>query len=63
MRDGWKIITRRPHQQILLSGRVVITVLKITDQEVQLRIDAPHEIIIQPKELWDRVSPMQRGRP
>lgn len=46
------ILSRHPRQRVLISGDIVITVLRVkSDGSVQLGFDAPSEVVIMREEL------------
>ena len=50
------IITRKKGQSILIGDNIEITVSKLEDGSVKLGIDAPKEMTILRKELYDAVK-------
>lgn len=64
------VLSRKPNEQILIGENVVITVVAIRGGHVRLGIDAPREIPVHRKEVFDALreatespplSPSQEG--
>ena len=47
------ILSRKKRQQIVLGDRIVVTVVRIQGKTVQLGIEAPEEVPVHRKEIYD----------
>jgi carbon storage regulator len=50
------VLTRRSEESIVIGGNIVITVLGVEGEKVKIGIDAPREVQILRKELFDAVQ-------
>lgn len=48
------VISRRIRETFMVGDEVSITILGIKDNQVRLAIEAPKDVTILRKELWDR---------
>jgi carbon storage regulator len=56
------VLGRKPNEQLIIDGRIVITVVRVAGGQVRLGIEAPAEVLIRRAELAD--SPADgRSRP
>lgn len=49
------ILTRRPHQRIVIDGRIEVVVLEVAGDTVRLGITAPREVAVHRHEVLDAV--------
>jgi carbon storage regulator len=54
------VLTRRSEESIVIGGNIVITVLGVEGDKVKVGIDAPREVQILRKELFDAVQDQNR---
>jgi carbon storage regulator len=54
------VVTRKRNESVMIWDNVEITVIAIRDNQVKLGIDAPREIPVHRKEVYERI---QRGEP
>jgi carbon storage regulator len=61
-RERWRVLvlTRRSEESIVIGGNIVITVLGVEGEKVKIGIDAPREVQILRKELFDAVQDQDR---
>ena len=50
------ILTRKKDESIILSGNIEIKIVDIEDGKIKLGIEAPREVEITRKELYDKVQ-------
>ena len=50
------ILTRRVGEKIIIGDNVAIAVLGVKGNQVRIGIDAPTEIPVHRKEVWDRIQ-------
>jgi carbon storage regulator len=55
------VLTRKVGESIVIADVVVLTVQKIKGNQIQLTFDAPGDIEILRKELYDRKHPDQKN--
>lgn len=49
------VLSRRPHEKILIGSNIVVTVLQIDGERVKLGIEAPSTVTILRQELCEEV--------
>jgi carbon storage regulator len=54
------ILTRRRKQAVMIGDTVSITVLGIRGNQVRLGIDAPPNVAIHRREIWERIQNQQQ---
>ncbi|HID74502.1 MAG TPA: carbon storage regulator [Planctomycetaceae bacterium] len=47
------VLSRRRNQQIVFGDKIVLTVVSVRGQRVRLDIDAPREVAVRRKEIYD----------
>ena len=50
------ILTRRAGESIMVGDEVTITVLDINGNQIRIGIDAPREITVHRKEVYERIQ-------
>lgn len=50
------VLTRRSGESIIISDHITITLLAIEHNRVKLGIDAPIDITVHRKEIYDRIK-------
>jgi len=55
------VITRRPDQSLIIDGRIEVTVLGVTKDGVRLGIQAPREIQVHRREVFDAIAEANRA--
>ncbi len=50
------VLSRKKNEQIYIGDKIVITVIDIRGDKVRLGIDAPTEIPVHRKEVYDAIS-------
>jgi carbon storage regulator len=50
------VLTRRKSEQLVLDGRIVVTVLQVRGRNVKLGIEAPPEVPVRRREVFQPVS-------
>ena len=50
------ILTRRIDERIMIGDDVTVTVLGVKGNQVRIGIDAPTEIPVNRKEVWERIQ-------
>ena len=61
------ILSRKENQSIMINDNIEITIIEIRDHVIALGIEAPKEIGVHRKEIYQAIqagtpSPKQRGR-
>ncbi len=54
------VLSRRHDEQIVIADNIVITVVEILGDKVRLGFEAPREVTIHRKEVYDRIQRDQR---
>ena len=49
------IFTRRPGEQIIIGDDIRIAILKVDGNQVRVGIDAPKEVSVHRKEIYDKI--------
>lgn len=49
------ILTRRPHESLILNDSIKITILGMKGNQVRLGIEAPREVSVHREEIWVRI--------
>ncbi len=49
------VLTRKQTESIFINGSIVVTVLKIRGGHVRIGIDAPPEVPVHRKEVYERI--------
>ncbi len=55
------VITRRPDQSLIIDGRIEVTVLSIGKDGVRLGIQAPREVQIHRREVFEAIAEANRA--
>jgi len=50
------ILTRRAGESIMIGDEVTVTVLGINGNQIRIGIDAPREIAVHRKEVYERIK-------
>lgn len=50
------VLSRKTDESIVIDGRITVTVVEIRSGEVRLGIDAPREIDVHRKEVFDAIQ-------
>lgn len=56
------VLSRKPGEEIVIAGGIVLRVVEVRKGRVRLGIDAPRDVVIERGELVGRV-PTAAGRP
>jgi carbon storage regulator len=56
------VLTRKPGEQIVINGSIVVTVLSVHGNRVRVGIRAPESIAIQRQELLERNKDVAYGK-
>jgi carbon storage regulator len=54
------VLTRKPHQQIMIGDNIVINVVEVQGDNVRIAIDAPREIKIYRGEIYRAIQEENR---
>jgi carbon storage regulator len=55
------VITRKTDQSVVIDGRIEVTVLAITKDGVRLGIQAPREVQVHRREVFDAIAEANRA--
>ena len=50
------VLTRRMDERIVIGDDIIVTVVRIKDGKVRLGIQAPNEVAVHRKEVYDKIS-------
>jgi carbon storage regulator len=48
------VLTRRPGEQIVIDGKIHITIISVKGDRIRLGIDAPPSVAVDRKEVYER---------
>ena len=48
------VLTRRPGEEIIIDGNIRITILAIKGERIRIGVDAPADVSVDRKEVFDR---------
>lgn len=57
------ILTRRPHETVRIGHRIAVQILSISGNQVRIGIDAPKEVSVHRKEVYERIKRERAGGP
>ncbi len=55
------VLSRRMKEQLMIGDNVVVTVVEIRGDKVRLAIEAPSEIGVHRREVWERIRLEKQG--
>lgn len=50
------VLSRKQGEQIVISNTITVTIVEIRGDKVRIGIDAPPDVIVHRKEVWDAVK-------
>ena len=50
------VLSRKPNESIIIDGRITVSVLRVDGETVRLGMDAPLEIPVLRKEIYDEIK-------
>ena len=50
------VLSRKQSEQIVIGDNVVITVVKVAGGKIRIGVEAPPEVSIHRKEIWDAIQ-------
>lgn len=50
------VLTRMPHESIMIGDDIKLTVLEVSGQRVKIGITAPRETAVHRKEVWLKIK-------
>lgn len=56
------VLTRKENEKIMVGDNITITLVKMQDSQVRIGIEAPKDIPIWRKELYDRLRAGEKQR-
>lgn len=56
------ILTRRSGESLMIGDNITITVLSIRGQQVRIGVDAPKEISVHRREIYNRIQAEKRNQ-
>ena len=54
------VLSRKPNESIVIDGRITVTLLRVENDNVRIGIDAPIEIPVFRKEVYDEIRANNR---
>lgn len=54
------VLSRKPNESIVIDGRITVTLLRVENDTVRIGIDAPIEIPVFRKEVYDEIRANNR---
>lgn len=57
------VLTRRCHEQIIINGNIVITVIEVGNGKCRLGFEAPSDVIINRSEVQASIDRGETSRP
>lgn len=60
---GMLILTRRPHERIMVGDNIEISVLGVVGNQVRIGINAPRETQVHREEIYRRIKNGAKGEP
>lgn len=61
MNSGMLILTRRVGETIMIDDHTSVTVLGVKGNQVRIGVNAPKEVSVHRKEIWDRIQADKKG--
>jgi carbon storage regulator len=55
------VLTRRTDERIVIGDDIIVTVVRIKDGKVRLGIQAPNEVAVHRKEIYDKISEHEKA--
>lgn len=55
------VITRKPEQSVIIDGRIEVTVLSVGKDGVRLGIQAPREVQVHRREVFEAIAEANRA--
>lgn len=55
------VLSRRKHEQIVINENITIMIVEIRGDKVRLGIDAPRNVPVHRKEVYDAIQQDQEG--
>ena len=50
------VLTRKPGEEIVIGNQITVKVLDIRGDKVRLGIDAPRDVKVHRREIWDAIQ-------
>ena len=50
------VLSRKPDESIVIAGNIVVTVVEVRGDRVKLGIDAPREVPVHRREVFDQLE-------
>ena len=57
------VLTRKTNQSIMIGDEIEVSVLSVTGDKVRIGIDAPRDIAVFRKEVYEAIDERGAGRP
>ena len=55
------VLTRRMDERIVIGDDIIVTVVRIKDGKVRLGIQAPNEVTVHRREVYDKISEAEQA--
>ena len=55
------VLTRRMDERIVIGDDIIVTVVRIQDGKVRLGIQAPNEVAVHRKEVYDKIGEAEQA--
>ena len=56
------VLTRRTNETLMIGGEVTVTVLGIKGNQVRIGVNAPREVAVHRKEIYERIKAEEHPR-
>lgn len=57
------VLSRKVDEQVVIEGGISVTIVEIRGDKVRLGIDAPKDVEVHRKEVWDAIKTEKERRP
>lgn len=55
------VLSRKVNESVVINGEIVITVVEIRDDKVRLGIEAPPQVTVHRREVFDAIQQEEEG--
>jgi len=54
------VLGRKQNERLIIDGKIVVTIVRVSNGSVRLGIDAPPEVSVQREEIFGRTTAVDR---